>query len=164
MEDLRQIQLNNNITGNLSSNNRRSKVRSANKRNIKINYYKLKSSIVKINILGMFFAVVLLASSYSNMVKLSSNNLVLKEEIEGLKTELNNVETIAMTTNSLSRVEKVATSRLSMSYTDEDSYVALENVDKINMAREKDGKIKMAENNKNKSVMSTLGKIFGSGE
>ena len=164
MEDLRQIQLNNNITGNLSSNNRRSKVRSANKRNIKINYYKLKSSIVKINILGMFFAVVLLASSYSNMVKLSSNNLVLKEEIEGLKTELNNVETIAMTTNSLSRVEKVATSRLSMSYPDEDSYVALENVDKINMAREKDGKIKMAENNKNKSVMSTLGKIFGSGE
>lgn len=164
MEDLRQIQLNNNITGNLSSNNRRSKVRSANKRNIKINYYKLKSSIVKINILGMFFAVVLLASSYSNMVKLSSNNLVLKEEIEGLKTELNNVETIAMTTNSLSRVEKVAKSRLSMSYPDEDSYVALENVDKINMAREKDGKIKMAENNKNKSVMSTLGKIFGSGE
>ncbi|WP_297376222.1 septum formation initiator family protein [uncultured Helcococcus sp.] len=163
MEDLRQIQLNNNFTGALSSNNRRSRVKKANKQNIKINYYKLKSSLIKINILGMFFAVILLASSYSNMVKLSSNNLVLKEEIEGLKTELNNIETIAMTTNSLSRIEKVAKSRLEMSYPDENSYVALENVDKINTAKEKDSKIKMAEND-NKSLMSTLGKIFGSGE
>ena len=97
------------------------------------------------------------------MLKLSSNNLVLKEEIEGLKTELNNIETIAMTTNSLSRIEKVAKSRLEMSYPDENSYVALENVDKINTAKEKDSKINMAEND-NKSLMSTLGKIFGSGE
>lgn len=163
MEDIRQIELNNNFTGALSSTAKR-RVKSKSKNKIKVNSYKLKTNLIKINFLGAIFAIILLASSYSNMVKMSSNNLILKEEIEGLKTELNNVESIAMTTNSPSRIEKVAKSRLGMDYPNKDSYVALENSDKIKLAKEKNNEIKTAENNKNKSVMSTLGKIFGSGE
>lgn len=164
MEDIRQIELNNNFTGALSSTAKRRRIKSKSKNKIKVNSYKLKTNLIKINIVGAVFAIILLASSYSNMVKMSSNNLILKEEIEGLKTELNNVESIAMTTNSPSRIEKVAKSRLGMDYPNKDSYVALENSDKIKLAKEKNNEIKTAENNKNKSVMSTLGKIFGSGE
>lgn len=164
MEDIRKIQINNNFTGSLSSTAKKRRIKAKSKNKIKVNYFKLKTNLIRINIIGAIFAIVLLASSYSNMVKMSSNNLILKEEIVGLKSELNNLESIAMTTNSLSRIEKVAKSRLGMDYPNRDSYVALENTDKIKLAKEKNNEIKTAENDKNNSVMSTLGKIFGSGE
>lgn len=157
MEDIRNIELNN-FGKEISSKKRISRKKIKAKTKIyRINYVKVKKNIIGLNIFISIALTILLAGEYSEMVKLSSDNLVKEDMIIDSNVQLNSLENMILESQSKNRIEKIAKNRLNMIYPTEESYVKLDSNQKIvdlNDLKTKNDKIAL------KSIESTLNKIF----
>lgn len=157
MEDIRNIELNN-FGKEISSKKRISRKKIKAKTKIyRINYVKVKKNIIGLNIFISIALTILLAGEYSEMVKLSSDNLVKEDIIIDSNVQLNSLENMILESQSKNRIEKIAKNRLNMIYPTEESYVKLDSNQKIvdlNDLKTKNDKIAL------KSIESTLNKIF----
>lgn len=157
MEDIRNIELNN-FGKEISSKKRISRKKIKAKTKIyRINYVKVKKNIIGLNIFISIALSILLAGEYSEMVKLSSDNLVKEDMIIDSNVQLNSLENMILESQSKNRIEKIAKNRLNMIYPTEESYVKLDSNQKIvdlNDLKTKNDKIAL------NSIESTLNKIF----
>lgn len=129
MEDLRSIQLNNGFNLEESSMRRKSsrKIKTRSKtRTTVLNFNKFKRNIIAFNVIMSIVLIVLIAASYSEMVTISSDNLIMEQKIADLEINLNSIENIAMQTNSDNRIKKIASSRLDMVIPTSENMVAIE--------------------------------------
>lgn len=163
MEDLRSIQLNNGF-GTIESSRTISKSRKrrlrAKSKTKRLNFDKFKKNIIAFNVIMSIVLIVLLAASYSEMVTISSDNLIMEQRIADLEINLNSIENIAMKTNSENRIRKIASSRLDMVIPTSENMVAIEknNAEKI-VDLDKQN-IQTASTNESNSVFSIITDIL----
>lgn len=147
MEDIRKIKLQSNT--NLKAN-------SLAKTNKKVKSYKiLKQKIIKLNTCISIGLIILLSVGYTDMVGISSNNLLLESENQELMTELSSIKEIAENSNSDERIKKIAMSRLDMIFPTQKNIVELDKESEevqVGLINDK--------NESNKSIFSTITDLF----
>lgn len=118
MEEIRSIEL---------KSNTRVKSRKKVSRKSKVIYYSnLKKVIISINACITLALIILLSVGYTDMLSISSNNLILNSSNEELQIELSSIQEIVENSNSDKKIEKIAMSRLDMIYPTDKNIVKLD--------------------------------------
>lgn len=118
MEEIRSIEL---------KSNTRVKSRKKVSRKSKVIYYSnLKKVIISINACITLALIILLSVGYTDMLSISSNNLLLNSSNEELQIELSSIQEIVENSNSDKKIEKIAMSRLDMIYPTDKNIVKLD--------------------------------------
>lgn len=85
MENLRELKVN-----SLTTSIRRVRVKS--KRKVKINFETLKYNMMFINVIFSVVLFFILIAGYSEMVHISSNNLVMQSKLDALEVDQNSLK------------------------------------------------------------------------
>lgn len=153
MENLRELKVNSMITSI-----RRVRVKS--KRKVKINFETLKYNMMFINVI---FSVVLfftLIAGYSEMVHISSNNLVMQSKLDALEVDQNSLKNIAAPLQNKKRIEAIAKSRLDMIYPNKDNIVKVDSMGSDKKLVLSDFDLKRKSNSNTNSILSIITNIF----
>lgn len=118
MEEIRSIEL--------KSNTRVKSRKKLSRKSKAIYYSNLKKLIISINACITLTLIILLSVGYTDMLSISSNNLILNSSNEELQIELSSIQEIVENSNSDKKIEKIAMSRLDMIYPTDKNIVKLD--------------------------------------
>lgn len=118
MEEIRSIEL--------KSNTRVKSRKKLSRKSKAIYYSNLKKLIISINACITLALIILLSVGYTDMLSISSNNLILNSSNEELQIELSSIQEIVENSNSDKKIEKIAMSRLDMIYPTDKNIVKLD--------------------------------------
>lgn len=126
MENLERLKLNNGRYQDVTSVRNRSKSKIKTK-SVTINFTRLRKNLIILNTCIIVLLFILLGVGYSEQVEMSSDNLILQNNISDLSTQVNSLDQIAQSYNSSNRVEKIAQSSLNMIYPSDEDIVKTKN-------------------------------------
>ena len=118
MEEIRSIEL--------KSNTRVKSRKKLSRKSKAIYYSNLKKLIISINACITLTLIILLSVGYTDMLSISSNNLILNSSNEELQIELSSIQEIVENSNSDKKIEKIAMSRLDMIYPTDKNIIKLD--------------------------------------
>lgn len=118
MEEIRSIEL--------KSNTRVKSRKKISRKSKAIYYSNLKKLIISINACITLALIILLSVGYTDMLSISSNNLILNSSNEELQIELSSIQEIVENSNSDKKIEKIAMSRLDMIYPTDKNIIKLD--------------------------------------
>ncbi|MGY3776323.1 hypothetical protein [Helcococcus sueciensis] len=120
-----------------------------------IYYSNLKKIIISINACITLTLIILLSVGYTDMLNISSNNLLIDSSNSDLQTELSSIKEIVENSNSNKKIEKIAMSRLGMIYPTEKNFIKLDKeINETQVGFNSD------ENENNKSIISEITDLF----
>lgn len=120
-----------------------------------IYYSNLKKIIISINACITLTLIILLSVGYTDMLNISSNNLLIDSSNSDLQTELSSIKDIVENSNSNKKIEKIAMSRLGMIYPTERNFIKLDKeINETQVGFNSD------ENENNKSIISEITDLF----
>lgn len=120
-----------------------------------IYYSNLKKIIISINACITLTLIILLSVGYTDMLNISSNNLLIDSRNSDLQTELSSIKEIVENSNSNKKIEKIAMSRLGMIYPTEKNFIKLDKeINETQVGFNSD------ENENNKSIISEITDLF----
>ncbi len=120
-----------------------------------IYYSNLKKIIISINACITLALIILLSVGYTDMLNISSNNLMIDSNNSDLQTELSSIKAIVENSNSNKKIEKIAMSRLGMIYPTEKNFIKLDKeMNETQVGFNSD------EKENNKSIISEITDLF----
>lgn len=120
-----------------------------------IYYSNLKKIIISINACITLALIILLSVGYTDMLNISSNNLLIDSSNSDLQTELSSIKEIVENSNSNKKIEKIAMSRLGMIYPTEKNFIKLDKeINETQVGFNSD------EKEDNKSIISEITDLF----
>ncbi|MFM1539327.1 septum formation initiator family protein [Helcococcus bovis] len=153
MENLRELKVN-----NLNPSIKKSRVRA--RRKTRINFQTLRYNMIYVNIIAIVILFFTLLVGYSEMVHISSNNLVMQGQLDVLEVDQNSLKNIATPLQNEKRIEAIAKSRLDMVYPNKENIVKVDNIKNERQLALSDFETKNNSNNKSSSVLSIITNLF----
>ena len=153
MENLRELKVN-----NLNPSIKKSRVRA--RRKTRINFQTLRYNMIYVNIIAIVILFFTLLVGYSEMVHISSNNLVMQSQLDVLEVDENSLKNIATPLQNEKRIEAIAKSRLDMVYPNKENIVKVDNTKNERQLALSDFETKNNSNNKSSSVLSIITNLF----
>lgn len=153
MENLRELKVN-----NLNPSIKKSRVRA--RRKTRINFQTLRYNMIYVNIIAIVILFFTLLVGYSEMVHISSNNLVMQGQLDVLEVDENSLKNIATPLQNEKRIEAIAKSRLDMVYPNKENIVKVDNTKNEKQLALSDFETKNNSNNKSSSVLSIITNLF----
>ncbi len=147
MEEIRLIEI--------KPNTRENSRKKISKRSKFIYYSNMKKVIISINACITLALIILLSVGYTDMLSISSNNLILNSSNEELQIELSSIQEILENSNSDKKIEKIAISRLGMIYPTDENIVKLDKENKDTQVG-----FNSEDTEENKSIISELTDLF----
>ncbi len=158
MENLRDIQFDSGILQESSLSRRTTRINKRAKAKIR-NKNALKIRILTTSIVLSLLFFLQIQSSYTDMVNISSNNLIMKSNNDKLLVEVNNLEQYISPLMSEERIAKIAKSRLNMVIPEKDNIIEVANNDDANYVDLENNSADEI-NEENKSVLSAITNMF----
>ena len=158
MENLRDIQFDSGILQESSLSRRSTRINKRAKAKIR-NKNALKIRILTTSIVLSLLFFLQIQSSYTDMVNISSNNLIMKSNNDKLLVEVNNLEQYISPLMSEERIAKIAKSRLNMVIPEKDNIIEVANNDDANYVDLENNSADEI-NEENKSVLSAITNMF----
>lgn len=158
MENLRDIQFDSGILQESSLSRRTTRINKRAKAKIR-NKNALKTRILTTSIVLSLLFFLQIQSSYTDMVNISSNNLIMKSNNDKLLVEVNNLEQYISPLMSEERIAKIAKSRLNMVIPEKDNIIEVANNDDANYVDLENNSADEI-NEENKSVLSAITNMF----
>ncbi|WP_409482557.1 septum formation initiator family protein [Helcococcus ovis] len=153
MENLRELKVN-----NLNPSIKKSRIRA--RRKTRINFQTLRYNMIYVNIIAIVILFFTLLVGYSEMVHISSNNLVMQGQLDVLEVDQNSLKNIATPLQNEKRIEAIAKSRLDMVYPNKENIVKVDNIKNERQLALSDFETKNNSNNKSSSVLSIITNLF----
>ncbi|MFM1525001.1 septum formation initiator family protein [Helcococcus bovis] len=153
MENLRELKVN-----NLNPSIKKSRIRA--RRKTRINFQTLRYNMIYVNIIAIVILFFTLLVGYSEMVHISSNNLVMQGQLDVLEVDQNSLKNIATPLQNEKRIEAIAKSRLDMVYPNRENIVKVDNIKNERQLALSDFETKNNSNNKSSSVLSIITNLF----
>lgn len=147
MEEIRLIEI--------KPNTRENSRKKISRRSKFIYYSNMKKVIISINACITLALIILLSVGYTDMLSISSNNLILNSSNEELQIELSSIQEILENSNSDKKIEKIAISRLGMIYPTDENIVKLDKENKDTQVG-----FNSEDTEENKSIISELTDLF----
>ncbi|MDO4605590.1 MAG: hypothetical protein Q4B23_06405 [Helcococcus sp.] len=139
----------------IKPNTRENSRKKISKRSKFIYYSNMKKVIISINACITLALIILLSVGYTDMLSISSNNLILNSSNEELQIELSSIQEILENSNSDKKIEKIAISRLGMIYPTDENIVKLDKENKDTQVG-----FNSEDTEENKSIISELTDLF----